>query len=358
MLRFALPYLLLKAGDDTAAVASPDCSAGRAAAAHMESSHPVATGKQVAWHVTYGGSFNPFHVGHEQIARRLCGVSGVRRVVVIPAGRSPGRQPAADGVDALMPWEMRYEMAQVSLRPLVGTSAAECELLVSDIERPAPGGRPNFTWETMQRLMASGEEQALAGALTVRQRWAMVLGADQALHFHKWKDAGAILRAGVAIWVVPRSGKTATRITGPRRDAETVWAQIVSAVPRSEIAGEEQDAELLVWEGTTARGFVSKKHADHDWETMRWLGWDDVSTPASLCDGAAPCEEAPALSSSAIRRGELGIEAVAPAAREIWTRWQDSRLQQSASRRELRPGPEPESDPSGQGDMLRAVGAM
>jgi nicotinic acid mononucleotide adenylyltransferase len=344
MLRLALSYLLLmKASDDIAAVASRTSSAGLETARAV--SAPTVQ-ERVAWNVTYGGSFNPFHVGHEQIARHLCDVRGVRRVVVIPAGRSPGRQPAADGVDALMPWEMRYEMAQASLRPVVAAAAAaaECELIVSDIERPAPGGRPNFTWETLQRLMASSDELALPAARAGSERWAMVLGADQALHFHKWKDASAILSAGVAIWVVPRSGKTAS--VDPRRDAETVWAQIVSAVSQSEIGRSEQDAApLLVWQGTTARGFLTTMHADDDWETMRWLGWDDVGKNTALGAGSDSCEEAPALSSSAIRRGKLGIQAVAPAAREIWTRWYELHAVGADSREGAGVGREPEPEP-------------
>ncbi len=347
MLRLALSCLLMpmEASDKVTAAASPDSSAGLETVPQMGRSQP--NQGRVAWHVTYGGSFNPFHVGHEQIARRLCEVRGVRRVVVITAGRSPGRKPAADGVDALMPWEMRYGMAQASLGPVAvaAAAAAGCELIVSDIERPAPGGRPNFTWETLQRLMASSEELELSGARAGRQRWAMVLGADQAHHFHKWKDASAILSAGVAIWVVPRSGKTAS--VDPRRDAEMVWAQIVSAVPQSGIDRNEQDATLsLVWQGTTARGFVTKMHAANDWETMRWLGWDDVGRPAALRAASDSCEEAPAVSSSAIRRGELGIEAVAPAAREIWTRWRQLHAVGPESRKEAevqaRREPEPE----------------
>lgn len=349
MLRLAVLYqqLLLKA----ATVASPaDSSADLRAVPQVDRPRPM--DERPVWNVVYGGSFNPFHVGHEDIARRLCEVRGVRRVFVIPAGRSPGRQPAMDGVDALMPWKMRYDMAQLSLKPLAATVAAACELTVSDIERPAPDGRPNFTWETMQQLMAS-KEPVHPGAQAGGELWAMVLGADQAHHFHKWKDASAILGAGVAIWVVPRAVNASTTSTDARRDAEMAWAQILSAVLQSDNDSPDQTSAIrLVWEGHTARGFVNKARVDEGWETLRWLGWHNVGS-AALRTGSGSCEEMPALSSSAIRRGELGIEAVAPSARPIWARWRQLREMRPGSRAgslgepgsgiESEPEPEPEA---------------
>lgn len=76
----------------------------------------------------YGGSFSPFHVGHEQVVRRLCQLKDVRRVVVVPAGRSPGRSAAAAAATQ-MPWQLRFELAQAVFsteEPPVGG----CEIMV------------------------------------------------------------------------------------------------------------------------------------------------------------------------------------------------------------------------------------
>ena len=329
-----------------AAAAAAEAPAGGTAALDVEGEQterppPAACAAAPGWRVVYGGSFNPMHVAHEQIARRLCALPDVRQVVVMPSGRSPGRQPDAGGVDALLPWELRYEMARLSLLPqtvggedagLAAAAAAAamgCELTVSDAERPAQDGRPNFTWETLQRLMA--DEVAAVASATAQEggaeaagahKWALVLGGDQARYLHKWRDASAILGA-VSVWVVPRPAAAAaggigsTAAASPRAEAEATWSKISATLPSAAVGGEAEAVVPLVWEGPVARGFhAAGGDSEQGRDVYRWLGWSDLDEGARA--------GGPALSSSAIRRGDLGLEAVAPGARAAWVEWRDA----------------------------------
>ena len=250
------------------------------------------------WRVVYGGSFNPVHIGHETIARRLCGAEGVEQVIVVPSGLSPGRAPRPGSVDALLPWELRHDMVRQAL--LDGGAPEGCALTVSDVERPAADGSPNYTWETLQRLIASAPAEEAQPP-----RWALVVGADQARHLHKWRDAEAILSA-VAVWVVqrPQDGSGTGLLAdsaAQREEAQATWENIASAL--------DSPQPELVWQGQEARGLRAAVGGagspEGAIEAFRWLGW-----------GVAP------ISSSAIRRGQLGAEVVAGGARALWDEWQ------------------------------------
>ena len=81
------------------------------------------------WRVMYGGSFNPIHVGHLEIVRRLCAVPGVKELYIVPSGLSPGRQ--AD-TQQLLPWDLRYEMVKAAVQSLAAMEG--CKIIVSDVE--------------------------------------------------------------------------------------------------------------------------------------------------------------------------------------------------------------------------------
>ncbi len=119
----------------------------------------------------FGGSFDPVHNGHLNLALQLKDLSNLDLVVFIPAAISPfkiNHPPEVIG-------QMRIEMCKLALEDIDG-----CE--VSDIE--IRRGGPSFMIETVKELA-----KLYPGAVL------RLMLADDALHrLHEWKDAEMLVR--------------------------------------------------------------------------------------------------------------------------------------------------------------------
>jgi nicotinate-nucleotide adenylyltransferase len=135
----------------------------------------------------YGGSFDPPHVAHVELAiaardalERQAGAGGGKPgagediwLVYVPAVRSPHKQsgPMATGAQ-------RVRMLELALE-----GRPRASIWTDEIDR-AVAGEPSYWINTVRRA------QALLG-----ERWLRFLvGADQAVEFHRWRDAREILR--------------------------------------------------------------------------------------------------------------------------------------------------------------------
>lgn len=117
----------------------------------------------------FGGSFDPIHAGHLAIIdllleRRLAAV-----VHVVPARQAPLRREAA-----VEPAAVRLELVKVAL-------GEQPQVVVEDLE--VNQGGPRYTVATLTRLVA-----AYPG-----DRWRLVLGADQAAMFDRWREPQRLL---------------------------------------------------------------------------------------------------------------------------------------------------------------------
>lgn len=132
--------------------------------------------------LVYGGSFDPIHAGHLQIAGDAGRLIGAERVSLIPAAQSPHKP---DGTRASA--EDRLEMAR---RAVAGDPFFE--VLDTEIRR---GGR-SYTYDTMRELLDGpfrGDQVML------------LIGQDALADLHRWHRARE-LAALVPIAVVPRDG--------------------------------------------------------------------------------------------------------------------------------------------------------
>ena len=116
----------------------------------------------------FGGTFDPFHVGHLAVAEQARDGVLADEVWVVPAGVPPHRGPVmADAAD-------RLAMCRAAIEGRPRNSALDLEL-----SRPGP----SYTLDTMRDLGAGHPGTQL---------W-VVLGADAARQTSGWHEAGELL---------------------------------------------------------------------------------------------------------------------------------------------------------------------
>ena len=118
----------------------------------------------------FGGSFNPVHRGHLDMARAAHESLGYDKVVFVPAARSPFKNgvPGASALD-------RYLMLCLAVKDMPFAA-------VSTIELTRP--EPSYTIDTVMHFAASMEKGDKLGLL---------IGTDQAERLQEWKDWELIL---------------------------------------------------------------------------------------------------------------------------------------------------------------------
>lgn len=115
-----------------------------------------------------GGTFNPVHYGHLNIALHAREMFSLHRVAFIPVG-IPVHKPAD-----LTPGEQRYEMVRLALE---GTP-----LEVWDVEIRRPG--PTFTVDTLE---------ILTGGLGSEYEFFYIIGADTLMEIPTWRNFSRVL---------------------------------------------------------------------------------------------------------------------------------------------------------------------
>jgi len=128
----------------------------------------------------FGGSFDPVHVGHLIVARAAQEALGLDEVRFVPAGAQPLKR------GHLAPPSDRLAMVRAAVAETPGFAVEPLE-----IQRAGP----SYTVETLQTLQAR-----LSGVPLV-----LLLGADAAREFSKWRDPDGIRRLARVV-VLTRDG--------------------------------------------------------------------------------------------------------------------------------------------------------
>ena len=129
----------------------------------------------------YFGSFNPIHVGHLIIANTMVEATDLQEVwfVVSPQNPFKPRKSLLHEFD-------RLDMVRLAI-------GDNYHLRASDIEFNLP--KPSYTVDTLAHLYDKFPQH----------QFSLIMGEDNLKHFHKWKNAEAIL-AHHRLLVYPRPG--------------------------------------------------------------------------------------------------------------------------------------------------------
>jgi nicotinate-nucleotide adenylyltransferase len=153
-----------------------------------------------------GGSFNPPHLGHLELARQARAELGAELVTLMPAAVAPYKSQADDPGP-------RHRLAMAALLTAGSSGLSACEL---ELKR----GGPSYTVDTLRELHASHPGTELT----------FIAGADTVLTLASWREPEALLelarlavaargaasREGVSAAVAsisPAAGAAGTRIT-------------------------------------------------------------------------------------------------------------------------------------------------
>ena len=136
----------------------------------------------------FGGTFDPIHQGHLEIAQKAVAQLGLQRVIFIPCRRSPHKSDAPQAKDP-----DRFEMLKLATD---NSHWAE----VSDYELQKPP--PSFTWDTIKYFK---------GKLNESSPLFLIIGFDQWEKLSSWKNIEMLARE-VEFIVVGRSQQPEPRI--------------------------------------------------------------------------------------------------------------------------------------------------
>jgi nicotinate-nucleotide adenylyltransferase len=211
--------------------------------------------------IVFGGTFDPPHVGHVRLPVRVREVLDEREgepsrswLLYVPAARSPHKEHGPVASD-----DERAEMLRLALsetpRSAVWTDEMDRARAVEagTLEPGAPvisGGdpkpAPSYTIDTLARLRVWLDEHGLSGTKVY-----LLIGADQAVTFHYWRQPRDILRLAKPLVMIRGEARNADalveRIGGlgfwDRREME-MWRGAIVPIGRIDVSATQVRAAL------------------------------------------------------------------------------------------------------------------
>lgn len=180
----------------------------------------------------YGGSFDPFHIGHGIVAQYVAQWGGVDEVWVMPSARNPLK--VADSYMATD--EQRLDMARCGTTGCVGVN-------VSDFEYSMPS--PSYSYDTLCALRHKYPEHDFT----------LLVGGDNWECFDKWRNSDKIIRE-FGVIVYPRPG-TKVEIEPGSEDRVSVLEDAPQVMMSSTFL------RRVISEGFSVVNFVSPEVAEY-----------------------------------------------------------------------------------------------
>ena len=176
----------------------------------------------------FGGTFDPIHSAHLEMARRAADQYRLDRVLFIPAGNPPHKHADAS-------FEHRYRMVELAC-------AADPRFTASRLEE---GTGKSYSIDTIERVKAANAAGSNA-ATSAHANGALffIIGSDAFAEIQTWRRWQDVIRA-VEFIVVARPGHEITGPPGARvHRLESVELPVSSSDIRDALARGESPAEL------------------------------------------------------------------------------------------------------------------
>ena len=110
----------------------------------------------------FGGTFNPFHIGHYEILKSLNDDPDIEKILLMPDRIPPHKTP-----QFVIDDDTRIEMCRI-----VASEFKKCELCLIEFEREGK----SYTYDTVKLLQESNKDT----------EFAFVCGGDMFVYFDKW----------------------------------------------------------------------------------------------------------------------------------------------------------------------------
>jgi nicotinate-nucleotide adenylyltransferase len=179
----------------------------------------------------FGGTFDPPHKGHIEVAKAAADSFHLDRVFIVPTGRQPLKQN-----EHVTPFDNRVAMVALA-------SEADPRFAVSTIDAPHPDGSPNYTVDTLTALRREMPEAALF----------CISGADSFLSLRQWREPDRLLE--MAEWIVvsrpesPLRDLSVLHLTPQQRERvhllETVHEEVSATEVRRRLHAGESCTDLI-----------------------------------------------------------------------------------------------------------------
>lgn len=119
----------------------------------------------------FGGSYNPIHIGHIQLAKALCQQGVCDKLWLLVSPQNPFKQASTDLLDE----NIRLKLTRLAV-------ANEPNIEVSDFEFQLP--RPSYMVNTLAKMREAYPEHTFV----------LVIGADNWVKFSKWYKSDEIMQ--------------------------------------------------------------------------------------------------------------------------------------------------------------------
>jgi nicotinate-nucleotide adenylyltransferase len=118
----------------------------------------------------FGGTFDPVHFGHLNLAIELMERHRLDQVLFCPANYSPHKSDDLPTMDRIH----RYQMTMLAIEPI-----EKFQILDWEIQREGP----SYTIDTLRYLIEQNQHKE------EKVHWHLILGEDSLINFFSWKEA-------------------------------------------------------------------------------------------------------------------------------------------------------------------------